>query len=418
MLKSKHCYLFFSIVIFSSFARASNDKLAAQLMEVGYNRLFQSGEPGLADSIWHSGKNQQVLLEIVTGMGYDNYARLLASEILFEKKMNYPAKELEDTLAYIYSKALFITGHSARHDFAGDLWAYMSQRDQYDGELGLRLVQIGKKTVPYLSKLLDDTVLIFSLGGDGLESEIITYRVKDIAAYYIGKITGIAVPLRENLTGRDADADIEIERLKKKLGINLNNGELAAQLMEARYAGLFQYGEQSLADSIWQNGRNEKALKDIILRKENGDYVRLLASEVLYAKNPDYPPSGWADIMAYIYSQALVMSGQNGKVLIAGNRWGFMYYGDNNNINHYDEFGSHLMGTGKKAIPYLSKMLTDTNMLFYEGSKEATIGNGLKYRVKDAAAYYIGKITGDTVPFHENFIDRDNEIEMLSKKIK
>jgi hypothetical protein len=192
-----------------------NDKLAAQLTEIGYAHLFQLGARSLADSIWRSEENHQALLEIVSDTGYDDYARLLASEILFEKKMNYPAKGLEDTLAYIYSKALFITGDTVGRGLSGNLWGFMYEGG-HNGRLGSRLVEIGKKAVPYLSKLLDDTGLIVYDGSEEtLVGERLNYRVKDAAAYYIWIITGIAVPFRENW----ADRDIEIERLKKKLEI-------------------------------------------------------------------------------------------------------------------------------------------------------------------------------------------------------
>ena len=79
--------------------------------------------------------------------------------------------------------------------------------------------------------------------------------------------------------------------------------------------------------------------------------------------------------------------------------------------------GSRLVKIGEKAVPYLSKLLDDTCKIDYVGLEEATIGNLLNYRVKDAAAYYIGRITGIAVTFHENWADRDVEIEGLKKKL-
>jgi hypothetical protein len=193
-----------------------NDKLAAQLTEIGYAHLFQLGARSLADSIWRSEKNHQALPEIVSNTGYDDYARLLASEILFEKEMNYPAKELADTLAYIYSKALFITGHHSGSIYLdGNLWGFMYE-GMDDGRFGLRLLKIGEKAVPYLSKLLDDNgLMVYEGSEETLVGERLNYRVKDAAAYYIGRITGIAVPFHENW----ADRDVEIEGLKRKLEI-------------------------------------------------------------------------------------------------------------------------------------------------------------------------------------------------------
>ena len=193
-----------------------NDKLAARLMEIHYDGLFADGEQSLADNIWRTEDNRQALLDIVINNACDDYARLLASEILFEKKMDYPAKELEDTLAYIYSKALFIAGdHSGRTRLYGNSWGFIYQGGGND-RLGSRLVKIGKKAVPYLSKQLDDTCLIEYVGlEEATIGDLLNYRVKDAAAYYIGRITGIAVPFHENW----ADRDVEIEGLKRKLEI-------------------------------------------------------------------------------------------------------------------------------------------------------------------------------------------------------
>lgn len=197
-----------------------------------------------------------------------------------------------------------------------------------------------------------------------------------------------------------------------------NDDKLANQLKEAGYSELFQYGERSLADAVWQEGKNEEALRQIVLHPEYEVYIRLLASEVLYAKSTDYPPADWKDTLAYIYAQALEIAGHQEGILIAGNQWGFMYFYEKSGITDYGSLGGHLVNTGKSAIPHLVTLLKNDNSLFYEGSKEATIGNSLKYRVKDAAAYYIGKIAGIPVQFHESHADRDAEIERLKEQLK
>ncbi len=203
--------------------------------------------------------------------------------------------------------------------------------------------------------------------------------------------------------------------MKNKEG---SENKLAAQLIEIGYRRLFQNGGRTLIDSIWQGGKSNDALEQIVLHTGNEDYVRLLASEVLYFKNHDYPLSDWNDTLAHIYSQALAISGQNEGALIPGNQWGFMYHTDKLGINDFGNLGKHLMNTGKYAIPSLAKLLDDNNFLVYEGSRDATTGNSLKYRVKDAAAYYIGKIAGVFVKFYESNVDRDAEIERLKEKLK
>ena len=50
-----------------------------------------------------------------------------------------------------------------------------------------------------------------------------------------------------------------------------------------------------------------------------------------------------------------------------------------------------------------------------DGSKEATVGNGYQYRVKDFAAFYIAKIIDTPIAFHRDPADRDAAIEELRK---
>jgi hypothetical protein len=200
--------------------------------------------------------------------------------------------------------------------------------------------------------------------------------------------------------------------------INSNELKLASTLTEVGFSGLFQYGERSLCDSVWQDGENQNALLGIVSNPEYHDYARILASEVLYAKSSDYPPANLEDKLAYIYSKAIEISGSKEGSFLSGNLWGFMYYSDKNNYVDYGQLGSHLMKIGKKNIPHLIPLLDNSNYLFYEGSEEATIGNSLKYRVKDVAAYYIGKLSGISIQFYEKHVDRDAEIERLKEKLK
>ena len=200
--------------------------------------------------------------------------------------------------------------------------------------------------------------------------------------------------------------------------IDINESKLASKLTEAGFSGLFQYGERSLCDSIWQDGKNQKTLISIVSNTKHNDYTRLLASEVLYAKTNEYPPANLDDALAYIYSQALEISGENEGSLLSGNLWGFMYHTDRLGISNYGILGKHLIECGISAIPNLKKILDNDNLLYYEGSRDATTGNMLKYRVKDAAAYYIGKIAGVPIQFYENYPERDAEIERLKDKLK
>lgn len=194
---------------------------------------------------------------------------------------------------------------------------------------------------------------------------------------------------------------------------------ICSMLSAAGYGGLFLSGDRRVADAVWQNGQNRIFLEQIVRDHSHSDLERFLASEVLYEKALDYPSAEWRDILAYLYARALAISGDpSGKFQIPGNQWGFMYHLEARGVRDDGVLAVHLLAAGEQAIPHLSRLLENPNPIFYEGSQEATLGNSLRYRVKDAAAYFIGRITGIPVRFHENIPDRDAEIEALKAVLK
>jgi hypothetical protein len=190
-------------------------------------------------------------------------------------------------------------------------------------------------------------------------------------------------------------------------------------LSATKYAGLFYLCDRSLIDSVWQNGKNQQVLEKLVTSSQYNDYVRFLASEILFEKASDYPPDSIKNTLGLLYAKAMVGSSTASNDLwISGNEWGFMYHTDNNGITDYGTVGSHLISLGKHVVPNLVKLLNDNSIIFYIGSQEATLGNSLHYRVKDAAAYYIGKIAGIPVKFYESNAERDTEIERIKQLIK
>lgn len=185
---------------------------------------------------------------------------------------------------------------------------------------------------------------------------------------------------------------------------------LAGELTEAGYAGLFLAGDHSASAAVWREGGNRDALASIVRDEHGGDLARLLASEVLYRHDPGYPPEGWSETLAPVYARALALTGDHAAGLpLTGNEWGFLY----REVGPDGELGTHLLATGRAAVPHLSALLDDPGRILYVGSHDATLGNSLQYRVKDAAAYFIGKATGTPVHFHDDPAERDAEIERL-----
>jgi hypothetical protein len=179
---------------------------------------------------------------------------------------------------------------------------------------------------------------------------------------------------------------------------------LARDLSRAGYERLFYAGE---AGSVWRGGENAAALEAIVRDERQGDLPRLLAAEVLRRERAASAP----EELAPIYARALALSGVgDGPFELPANEWGFMYEdaGD-----PHGALGARLLDAGSAAVRHLAGLLDDARPLLYVGSKEATVGNDLGYRVKDAAAYYLGAITGKAVPFHEDLDARDEEIERL-----
>jgi hypothetical protein len=185
--------------------------------------------------------------------------------------------------------------------------------------------------------------------------------------------------------------------------------QVAAGLGRAGYRGLFLAGAHSLATSIWRDGENRDALREVVQGERYSDLDRVLAAEVLFRNEAGFPPRGWDDVLGRVYARALAITGTGDRpIVLTGNEWGFLYHGDDS-----EALGTHLLQAGDAAVRHLLPLLDDPAGIFYEGSQEAMLGARLRYRVKDAAAYYIGKLTGVPVPFHEATQDRDAEIERL-----
>ena len=190
---------------------------------------------------------------------------------------------------------------------------------------------------------------------------------------------------------------------------------IAQLLADAGYPGLFLAGDRSRADAAWDGGANRAELEAVVTDETHDDLTRLLASEVLYAKAPDYPPGGWEGTLAPLYARGLALTGlSDGPPAFSGNEWGFMYAGAG---DPHGVLGAHLLATGKSAVAPLLALLDDTAPMLYEGSQEATIGNAQRLRVNDAAAYYLGRLTGTPIVLHDDLGERDAEIERLRAAI-
>jgi hypothetical protein len=189
--------------------------------------------------------------------------------------------------------------------------------------------------------------------------------------------------------------------------------DLARRIASSNYRQLVSEGSVE-AEEIWANGGNVGGLKAIVSDKAQPARVRFLALELWWSKKGELPAeiskSQAASVLVPALSHTPWIEDNWG---LSGNDWGFLWYMDANGIDGARQLGQHLIALGEEALPPLIALLSDDSLIEYEGSKEAMLGNDLSYRVKDLAAYFIGRITGDQIPFEEEISKRDALIKKL-----
>ena len=176
----------------------------------------------------------------------------------------------------------------------------------------------------------------------------------------------------------------------------------AERLTRDGYAGLFLAGDASTAGAVYD--ADGAALNDIVRDEQAGGLERVLAAEVLY-RCGDGPDAG-PDVLAPIYARALELTGSHA---LSGNLWGALWASPSD----AGPLGTHLLAQGDAVVPGLVALLSDDNPVRYEGSREAMVGNAQRYRVKDAAAFFLARVLGRDIEFHDDLGERDAEIGRL-----
>src|SRR4051812_31444838 len=96
---------------------------------------------------------------------------------------------------------------------------------------------------------------------------------------------------------------------------------VARALTASGYDGLFLSGDPRAVEFAWGAGENRAALNDIVAGDAYPELARLLAAEVLRAKDAAAAPPG------PVYARALALSGLGAEpATLDANVWGFMYY--------------------------------------------------------------------------------------------
>lgn len=181
--------------------------------------------------------------------------------------------------------------------------------------------------------------------------------------------------------------------------------ELAGKLDAGSYGILFYWPQhETTTDRIWSEPGNPALLESVLEEPSASAKAKFIAAEVLFRNEFTFVERHDRVRIARLFAEAL-----RRRYTGHANAWGLLWIDDS-----AGEIGGRFMALGKDSIPALRELLADTTVVdWYEGSEEATLGNRARYRIKDFAAFYLARVLGTAIPFHEDFAGRDAEIAKL-----
>lgn len=185
--------------------------------------------------------------------------------------------------------------------------------------------------------------------------------------------------------------------------------DLARKLMSHAYGEFFVLpAHEETIDRVWGEPANRAALEALTADAAQPLEARFLAAEVLFARDFTFTSRVPPAVVAEIYARALEQN-----LTGMANSWGLLYEHDD-----AGPVGIRFVMLGDPAVPSLVRLLDNAGApLTYAGSKEATVGNAYRYRIKDFAAYYLGRIRSIPVSFHSDVAERDQEIARLRQTL-
>lgn len=162
-------------------------------------------------------------------------------------------------------------------------------------------------------------------------------------------------------------------------------------------------------DSIWNESENGSVLIRYLNDSSRNHFIQFIITEILFEKKPSFIDQTNSIKIAALYSEAL-----KNNYTEFSNPWGLLLMKGDAGVT-----GRHFLSLGKSAEPEWIKLLSDTTSVHnFWGSKEATTGNGCKYRVKDFAAYYLAWSKNIDMRHSWEPAERDIEIEKLKSQIR
>lgn len=185
--------------------------------------------------------------------------------------------------------------------------------------------------------------------------------------------------------------------------------DLAHKLTSGAYGDFFVLpAHEQTIERVWADPQNRPVLEALVADPAQPLAARFLAAEVLFTRDFTFTARVGGAMVADVYAHALEHN-----LTGMANSWGLLY-------EHSDAgpVGIRFVMLGEPAVPALLRLLdNDSGPLVYAGSKEATVGNGYHYRIKDFAAYYLGQIRRVPVTFHRELAERDQEIARLKQQL-
>jgi hypothetical protein len=161
-------------------------------------------------------------------------------------------------------------------------------------------------------------------------------------------------------------------------GTDMNPDPAVMKALETKgYMDLFMTMDDEDLDEVWTLAGGAAGLEAVVGSAQASSKARYLAAEILFKKDPGYKPAD-AKRLASAYADAL----RDEEI---ANPWGMP--------GELDEpLGIHLVAFGEPAVAALRELLSNDRLIYYSGSKEATVGNSYQMRVKDFAAFFIARI--------------------------
>jgi hypothetical protein len=169
-------------------------KLAQRLLRLGYTELFQRLDDRVLTALWSEVGSPEALKRIALDDDEDARARFLAAEVILARRPDGFGDGERREIGSLYATAL-------RGQFTGSA----NEWSLPDGRAGEHLLNLGRHALPGLTTLLDDdTPVIYEGSKEATVAAGYGYRVKDLAAEFIARITGLSFPISTDPAARDA----------------------------------------------------------------------------------------------------------------------------------------------------------------------------------------------------------------------